>query len=138
MPDQSTILSLPHILPSQAQKHVTHNEALRLLDVMVQLSVAQRTLATPPASPVLGDRFIVAATPTGAWVSHQNEVALWNGTAWEFFAPLEGWRAYVADEGAVVVYDGSAWTTPGGIAEFDRVGTGPRWMPPLPATSRLP
>ena len=51
MSDQSTILSLPHILPSQAQKHVTHNEALRLLDVMVQLAVTQRTLAAPPASP---------------------------------------------------------------------------------------
>lgn len=122
MPDQSTILSLPHILPSQAQKHVTHNEALRLLDVMVQLSVAQRALAAPPASPVLGGRHIVGAAPTGAWASHQNEIALWNGSAWEFFAPLEGWRAYVAQEQAIVVYDGSAWSTPGGVAEYDQLG----------------
>ncbi len=122
MSDQSTILSLPHILPSQAQKHVTHNEALRLLDVMVQLAVTQRTLAAPPASPALGDRHIVGAAPTGDWAAHQDEIALWNGSAWEFFAPLAGWRAFVADENAVLVYDGSAWAAPGGVAEFDRLG----------------
>lgn len=122
MSDQSTILSLPHILPSQAQKHVTHNEALRLLDVMVQLTVMQRTLAAPPASPALGDRHIVGTAPTGDWAAHQNEIALWNGSAWEFFAPLLGWRAYVADEAAVLVFDGSGWTMPGGLAEFDRLG----------------
>ncbi|MEO5615815.1 MAG: DUF2793 domain-containing protein, partial [Cypionkella sp.] len=56
MPDTSTILSLPLIQPAQAQKHVTHNEAVRLLDLMVQLSVKARALAAPPVSPVLGDR----------------------------------------------------------------------------------
>ncbi|MES2335794.1 MAG: hypothetical protein V4551_14090 [Pseudomonadota bacterium] len=39
MSDITTHLLLPYILASQAQKHVTHNEALRLLDAMVQLSV---------------------------------------------------------------------------------------------------
>jgi hypothetical protein len=37
MPDTSHALSLPLIQPSQAQKHVTHNEALRILDAVVQL-----------------------------------------------------------------------------------------------------
>ena len=39
MPDTSHALSLPLIQPSQAQKHVTHNEALRILDAVVQLVV---------------------------------------------------------------------------------------------------
>ena len=51
MSDITTHLLLPYILASQAQKHVTHNEALRLLDAMVQLSVLDRDLAAPPASP---------------------------------------------------------------------------------------
>ena len=125
MPDQSTILSLPHILPSQAQKHVTHNEALRLLDVMVQLTVLQRTLTAPPASPVLGDRYIVAVGPTGDWTGHARDIALWNGTAWEFFNPLQGWRAYVVDESALSIFDGTNWTASGGGAvEFTQVGIG--------------
>ncbi len=123
MPDQSTILSLPHILPSQAQKHVTHNEALRLLDVMVQLTVQQRSLSAPPASPVLGDRHIIALAPTGAWAGHPRDIALWNGSAWEFFDPLQGWRAYVVAEAAIVVFDGTNWTIPsGGTGQFNLLG----------------
>ena len=35
MPDTSTHLLLPYLLAAQAQKHVTVNEALRLLDGLV-------------------------------------------------------------------------------------------------------
>lgn len=45
---QTANLKLPYILPSQAQKHVTHNEALRLLDGIVQLAVLGRDLTVPP------------------------------------------------------------------------------------------
>jgi len=38
MSDTTTHLGLPYLLAAQAQKHVTHIEALRLLDAMVQLS----------------------------------------------------------------------------------------------------
>ena len=51
MSDTTTHLGLPYLLAAQAQKHVTHNEALRLLDAMVQLSVLDRTRTAPPASP---------------------------------------------------------------------------------------
>jgi len=33
--DLSYYLKLPYLLPNQAQKHVTHNEALRRLDALV-------------------------------------------------------------------------------------------------------
>ena len=52
---------------SQAQKHVTHNEALTLLDTLCQASVIDKDLTTPPGSPAEGDCYIVAATGTGAW-----------------------------------------------------------------------
>ncbi len=35
MSDNSPRLDLPDIQAAQAQKHVTHNEALRVLDVLV-------------------------------------------------------------------------------------------------------
>ncbi len=92
MPDTSTILSLPLILPAQAQKHVTHNEALRLLDVMVQLAVKSRVLSTPPASPVLGDRYIVPVAASGDWAGQAERIALYESGAWQFFAPLKGWQ----------------------------------------------
>ena len=67
MSDITTHLLMPYILASQAQMHVTHNEALRLLDAIVQLSVLDRTRTAPPASPVDGDRHIVASGATGLW-----------------------------------------------------------------------
>ena len=47
MPDTLSNLNLPLLAPSQAQKHVTHNEALRILDTLTQLVVLSDTLDTP-------------------------------------------------------------------------------------------
>ena len=77
MSDTSTHLGLPYLLAAQAQKHVTHNEALRLLDAMVQLSVLDRTRTTPPASPADGDRHLVASGATGLWAGWDLNVAFW-------------------------------------------------------------
>ena len=62
MPMRRTHL-LPYLLAAQAQKHVTHNEALRLLDGLVQLAVLDRDLTAPPGAPADGDRYIVASAP---------------------------------------------------------------------------
>jgi hypothetical protein len=112
MPDQTPILSLPNILPAQAQKHVTHNEALRLLDVMVQLAVLNRNLSAAPALPSVGDRHIVAAGAVGAWAGQVGKVALYTSTGWQFFAPLPGWQAHVLAEAVTVVYAGTSWAEP--------------------------
>ena len=64
---------LPYLAAAQAQKHVTHNEALRRLDAVVQLAVLDATLAAPPASPDEGDRYIVAASATGAWAGQDGD-----------------------------------------------------------------
>ncbi len=89
MPDTTPILQLPYILPSQAQKHVTHNEAIRVLDVLVQLAVTARNLSAPPASPVQGDRYIVATGASGAWAGKVGQIALYENGAWQFFAPSQ-------------------------------------------------
>jgi hypothetical protein len=100
---------MPYIFAAQAQKHVTHNEALRILDAVVQIAVADRDLATPPSSPTNGDRYIVAASASGAWSGQSNKIAAWQDGAWTFFTPREGWLAWIADDDALVAWDGSAW-----------------------------
>lgn len=111
MPDQSPILSLPLMQASQAQKHVTHNEALMRLDLLVQLAVSDRMLTVPPISPVEGQRHIVAPSPSGAWAGKAKKIAVWQDGAWQFTTPLVGWQAWVVAEGRVVIYDGTAWAT---------------------------
>lgn len=103
-------LDLPYILPSQAQKHVTHNEALAVLDSLVQLSVLDRDASNPPASPAEGDRYIVGASPSGAWAGMSNAVAVWLGGAWTFRQPETGWLAWVVDEADALVWSGAEWT----------------------------
>ena len=53
-------LNLPYIMPSQAQKHVTHNEAVRMLDALVHASVDTMNADTPPNAPAPGARVIIA------------------------------------------------------------------------------
>ena len=123
MPDTTNILSLPLIQPSQAQKHVTHNEALKVLDLIVQMTVASRTVAVPPVAPSLGARHIVGAGATGAWAAHVGKATTFTGIVWEFYVPMAGWTAWVVDEAAHVVYDGAVWTSPAeNAAEFVQVG----------------
>jgi hypothetical protein len=112
--DDTPNLRMPYIMAAQAQKHITHNEALRVLDCLVQLSVRSRNQAAPPAAPADGDRYIVAASPTGAWAGKGGKIAAWQDNAWAFAAPAEGWSGWVCDEDKVYVFDGAAWTAGGG------------------------
>lgn len=105
----STHLKLPFILPAQAGKHITHNEALAALDTLTQLAVLDRNLGAPPASPAPGDRYIVAAAPTGAWAGKAEQIAAWDGAAWLFHAPEPGWLAFVLDENGLLAWSGTAW-----------------------------
>ncbi len=102
-------LSLPYIAAAQAQKHVTHNAALDRLDGLVHLSVKDRDLTAPPASPAEGDRYIVATGATGGWAGWDGDVAMFSGGAWLRLSPQEGWRVWIEDEGALVVRVGGAW-----------------------------
>ena len=110
MSDATTHLLLPYILAAQAQKHVTHNEALRLLDGLIQLSVLDRNVATPPGSPAEGARYIVASGATGAWSGWTGDIALWSDGAWVRLPARTGWVVWVQDESRVVVRIGSVWT----------------------------
>lgn len=105
----STNLLLPYIAASQAQKHITHNEALRLLDGVVQLSVLDRNLTAPPGSPADGARYLVASGATGAWAGWDGSIAMWSDGAWYRLLPRSGWICWVQDESLAIVWTGSAW-----------------------------
>jgi hypothetical protein len=110
MSDTTTNLLLPYILAAQAQKHVTHNEALRILDGLVQLSVLDRDLTAPPGSPADGDRYIVASGATGDWAGWDGDVALFTDGAWLRLPPRAGWLVWVQDEACAVVRISAVWT----------------------------
>ena len=123
MSDVSAVLALPYIQPSQAQKHVTHNEALRILDVIVQLAVLDRTRTAPPGAAALGDRHVVAAGATGDWAGQDGAIAVFDLEGWVFFAPLPGWRAEVLAESTSILFTGTAWVAAGDLPQrFAQLG----------------
>ncbi|PPD24729.1 MAG: hypothetical protein CTY30_01420 [Methylocystis sp.] len=106
---QTTHLALPFIEAAQAQKHVTHNEALALIDALTQLSVSARDVTSPPATPAEGDRVLVGAGATGAFAGKSDQIATFLAGGWSFLAPQAGWRAYVEAESLLLLYDGAGW-----------------------------
>lgn len=111
--DTTPNLDLPYIFAAQAQKHVTHNEAIRQLDALVQLGVLDRHLGSPPGSPLDGDRYIVAVGAVADWAGHDREVAAFQDGAWMFYVPRDGWLAWIADEGQLVAWSGTEWVVAG-------------------------
>lgn len=109
---------------AQAQKEVTINQAIAVLDAAFNLSVLDKDLATPPASPAAGDSYLIASAPTGAWAGKANYVTYYD-SGWRFIAPKEGLTIWVADETAEYRYSGSAWaivSSGGGGGSGDVVG----------------
>jgi hypothetical protein len=101
-------LSLPLLEAGQAQKHVTLNEALRIVDAAVQLRVLDRA-DVPPSGPEPGESYLIGETPSGAFAGRANGVALYEDNAWRFLTPQSGWRLWIEAETRLLVFDGAAW-----------------------------
>jgi hypothetical protein len=86
---------------------------LRSFDPLVQAMVKDKDLATPPGSPANGDAYIVATSPTGAWAGQAGKIAVWTTdlavSAWEFYAPHDGFLLWVDDESLVSISNGGVW-----------------------------
>lgn len=103
-------LLLPYILQSQSQKEVTHNEALNLLDVLLQAVAQDVGLNTPPGSPTVGQCWVVGSSPTGAWAGKANQIAqAVDGGGWYFVVPFKRLRLWNETADEYYVYDGAAW-----------------------------
>jgi hypothetical protein len=102
-------LQLPLIASEQAQKHVTHNEALLLLDALVQIRLDALAQTEPPADPEPGETYGIGAAATGAWEGHDGQLAAWSEAGWRFAEPAEGWLAWDISGGQPVVLRAGGW-----------------------------
>ena len=102
-------LGLPLLQAAQAQKHVTVNEALALLDGLGHLILADTDETTPPLSPAEGTCYGVPTGAVNAWAGQVGRIALWSNGGWVFADPVTGWRAFVQATAALAVFDGVTW-----------------------------
>lgn len=121
MSDQTPLLSLPLIQGSQAQKHVTHNEAIEQLDMVVQLTVEAVDASTPPSGAAEGQAWAVGDGATGAWAGRSGQVAAWRGGGWLFATPQTGWRAWNKSAAATFAFDGAAWVYAAGAPDLQNL-----------------
>lgn len=113
-------LKLGALASEQSQKHVTVNEALVKLDALVDLHLLDRHLTSPPAAND-GDAYLVAAGATDEWSGQDHRIAYRIDGGWRFYDPFTGLRAYVVDENALMVFDGTNWVDLSSILGFQSV-----------------
>lgn len=56
-----------------------------------------------------GEAFGVPASAGGAWTGQGGRIAMRANGGWVFLAPRRGWRAWIADEHAAAIHDGTDW-----------------------------
>lgn len=80
-------------------------------------SVIDKDLLTPPGSPTTGDRYLIGtegggSSATGAWATHDGEIAEYNGSSWDFEAqPDSGTYVHVEDENAAYVFNNNTFAS---------------------------
>lgn len=79
-------LALPLLVSGQAQKELTHNEALLLIDMALMPLVESVGTTTPPTAPHPGQCWIVGTSPSGAWSGAANRLAAWTADGWRTMA----------------------------------------------------
>jgi Protein of unknown function (DUF2793) len=115
--DATTRWALPLLASGQAQKEITHNEAIVAVDRLLHLAVVSRSVSTPPADASAGDIYIVGAAPNGVWEGAAGQLASFEGAGWAIWPPRPGCLAWVADEQQFAVHTVGDWIVGGWPAQ---------------------
>ena len=94
---------LPFLIPGQAQKEVAVNEAFARIDSLLNLAIAGVSASAPP-DPHEGEAWLVSSGATGVWAGQSDKVAVCIGSAWQFYMPRPGMRAYNEQTGQYLCY----------------------------------
>ncbi|WP_033074778.1 DUF2793 domain-containing protein [Sphingopyxis sp. MWB1] len=108
--------ALPLLAVAQAQKEITHNEALTRMDALLHAAVEEGPIDTPPAAPQEGQCWLVGAMPDGAWSGEAHVLALWSAGGWRFLRPREGMRLIRLSDRGLLRFEGGLWSPPEPIA----------------------
>lgn len=81
-------------------------------------------LNAPAGGELKGDRFLVGSSPSGAFATHANKIAVCTnatGPVFSFDTPSEGWNVYDQDSNLEYRFNGSAWVADDISAKQDLV-----------------
>ena len=106
--ENTTNLKLPLLIPNQSQKEITHNEALVVIDNLLNNGVIDKDLTTPPETPAQNALYIVTSGATGLWEGQDKNLAYYDN-GWKFNKALTGTIYWVNDENCLYVFNGTNW-----------------------------
>ena len=109
MQPETDRLQLPLLVTAQAQKEMTHNEALAMLDALVQPVVVSVPLTDVPVAPTAGQVWNVGADAAGAWTGHDGAIAIFGTGGWRFGAASEGMSVWSVADGLAFRRVGLSW-----------------------------
>ena len=115
--------ALPLLQAGQAQKEVTHNEALLGIDTLLHLAVETAGLNTPRPVTTTGQAWIVASGGSGAWAGRDAMIASFGSGGWRFVAPRDGCIAWLRDAARFAVFTPAGWRDDGWPVAGLRIGT---------------
>lgn len=101
--------TLPLLAAGQAQKEMTHNEALSLLDLMVHPCVESVGQNVPPGTPSPGQAWIVGSQPGDVWTGRAGMLAGWTDGGWRFLVPRVGLSVWSRADDCRCEWDGNQW-----------------------------
>ena len=102
-------LGLPMLEAGQAQKELTHNEALAAIDLMIGSSVEEAERNDPPAEPNAGQCWLVGSAPIGPWSGMTDAIAGWTDGGWRFIVPVEGMTVWDLARKLTWRWSGAEW-----------------------------
>lgn len=103
----TTRYGLPQLQAGQAQKEITHNEAVGRIDALLHLVVESRHSAVPALE--TGTAWIVATSATGAFADQFGQIAVCDDGGWSVIAPRDGCIAFVRDESVFIHFAAGMW-----------------------------
>jgi hypothetical protein len=105
----SARLGLNFLSAGQAQKEFYHNEALQTLDLLTAAAIEEGPRNSPPATPLVGECYIVGDAPTDDWAGRSHCLAGYTSGGWRYVDPIDGMSAYVKATSTWANYRAGSW-----------------------------
>jgi hypothetical protein len=109
-PSATPRFAIPLLFAGQSQKEFYVNEAHALADALLH-TACEGEAASPPATPVEGEAWLVASGATGDWIGEDGKLASRQMGNWLFTAPRDGMRLFDRATGQMLLYRGG-WQRP--------------------------
>lgn len=109
--------ALPNLYVGQAQKEITHNEALARIDALLHPVVEDRLTAPPTELTDASDGlcWLIGASATGIWSGRSGQIARWSGGSWRYMFAPDGMSIWLRSKAVRLFYIANSWFEPDAI-----------------------